>query len=73
MIRRYEKYRQIQMALIKASSMIAEPTEAVPARYKTYSEEIRKALAIRDLKSTPMLLTYFYLALLVFNIFITNL
>lgn len=60
------------MALMKTSSMIAEPIEAVPARYKTYNEEIRKALAISDLTSTPMLLTNIYLAILVFNIFITN-
>lgn len=62
---------QIHMALIMRSSIIAELIEAVPARYKTYSEEIRKALAIRDLTSTPMLLIIVYLAILVFNIFIT--
>jgi len=60
------------MALIKTSSIIAEPIEAVPARYKTYSEEMRKALAIKDFTSTAMLLTNIYLAFLVFNIFITN-
>lgn len=57
MISRYEKYTQMQMAPINPSSMIAVPTEAVPARYKTYSEEMRKTLAIRELTLTPILLT----------------